>query len=82
MEKLIKHATIPQYFDQTKNYIEELPPVDMGDYIFIDVVVKNLPVEENIEPEQSGTFEPYIAEPDLKEQVKALSDAVTTLMGV
>ena len=71
MEKPIKCATIPETFDETKHYIEQLPPVDMGDYIWVDVVVKDLAIEDSpVEPESPVPSEPYVPEPTLEERDK------------
>ena len=78
MEKPIKCATIPETFDETKHYIEQLPPVDMGDYIWVDVVVKDLAIEDSpVEPESPVPSEPYVPEPTTEE---VLDELITVLV--
>ena len=78
MEKPIRYATIPETFNQEKHYIEQLPPVDMGEYIWVDVVVRDLdladapPVEQpHVEPA------PYAPEPTTEE---VLQELITVLV--
>jgi methyl coenzyme M reductase subunit C len=41
MEKEIRYAEIPAY-DQETQYVIEMAPVDMGDYIYIGLEVKDV----------------------------------------
>jgi hypothetical protein len=45
MEKKIMYAEIPQ-FDQEKEYVVQLPPVETDDEIYYGVEVLKLPVDE------------------------------------
>ncbi|HEY5576197.1 MAG TPA: hypothetical protein VIK34_05710 [Clostridiaceae bacterium] len=79
MPKEIKYATIPATFDETKHYIEQLAPVDMGDYIWVDVVVKDLDLTPMPEPIAPAPSEPYTPEPTLEERVGILEPKVETV---
>ena len=46
MEKPIVYTEIPASFDQTTQYVVQKEPVDMGDYIFCDVEIKELPPDD------------------------------------
>lgn len=46
MEKPKRYAEIPIYNQETQ-YVVEKEPVDMGDYIFIDLEVKELEIEQD-----------------------------------
>ena len=50
MSKPIVYAEIPE-FNQATQVIYQAEPVDMGDYIYIGVEVRDLPYQEDIEPE-------------------------------
>jgi hypothetical protein len=82
MEKLIKYGKIPDNFDETKQYIEQLKPVDMGDYLFIDVIVKELDLSnDNMEtPEQNTDSQPYAPEPTMEERLEALESAMLEMI--
>ena len=82
MVKPIKYAEIPATFDETKHYIEQLEPTDMGDYIFIDVVIKDLDLTETPMETHVEAFQPYVAEPTDKEKIANLETLVLELMGV
>lgn len=78
MPKEIRYATIPDTFDQEKHYIEQLPAVDMGEYMWIDVVVRELnltdtPVEQHTPVESV----PYDPEPTTEE---VLEELITVLI--
>lgn len=78
MDKPIRYATIPDTFDQEKHYIEQLPPTDMGEYMWVDVVVKDLdltdtPVEQHTPVESV----PYAPEPTTDE---VLEELITVLI--
>ncbi len=45
MQKPIIYAEIPE-FNQETQAVFQLDPVDMGDHIFVDVEVRNLPPDE------------------------------------
>ena len=47
MGKPIVYAEIPADFDQTTQYIVQKEPVDMGEYIFRDVEIRELPPDES-----------------------------------
>lgn len=47
MEKRIVYAEIPQYNEELQ-YVVEKTPVDMSDYIFIDLEVKDMEINEEI----------------------------------
>lgn len=83
MEKPIKYAAIPATFDETKHYIEQLEPVDLGEYMFVDVVIKDLDLTET-EPAIQESIEstPYIPEPTTEDRLEAVESAITALMGV
>jgi hypothetical protein len=82
MPKEIKYATIPATFDETKHYIEQLAPVDMGDYLWVDVVVKDLELTDALiemhAPVESSP-EPLV---DMKEQAIADINKATTIAGL
>jgi hypothetical protein len=61
-EKPIKYAAIPATFDETKHYIEQLEPVDMGGYMFADVVIKDLDLTEIPLETTAPMSEPYVYE--------------------
>lgn len=44
MEKEKRYAEIPEY-NQEMQYVIEKTPVDMGDYIFIDLEVKDMEID-------------------------------------
>lgn len=46
MEKEKRYAEIPNYNQETQ-YVVEKESIDMGDYIFIDLEVKDMEIEEN-----------------------------------
>ena len=46
MQKPIIYAEIPDTFDQTTQYIVQKQPVDMGDHVFCDVEIRELPQDE------------------------------------
>jgi hypothetical protein len=80
MEKPIKYASVPEYFDETKNYIIQLPPVDMGDYIFIDVAVKDLDLSSSpVIDVPKEPCEPYIPEPTDAQRIADLEVTVADL---
>lgn len=74
MSKEIRYASVPDYFDQTKHYLVELEPVDMGEYIFIDLVVKDLDLTPSPEPE------PYVEKPTAEERLEALESAMLEVL--
>jgi hypothetical protein len=78
LEKPIKYAEIPSYFDQTKHYVEQQEPVDMGEYIFIDVVVKDL----DLSPTEPTEHQEQIHIPTENERLEAVEQALSALMGV
>jgi hypothetical protein len=83
MGKPIRYAKIPDSFDETKQYIEQLEPVDMGDYIFVDVAIKDLPTETTKpEPAQNNEFTPYVPEPALEERNRADIDYLAIMTEV
>lgn len=45
MHKPVKYAPIPD-FDQSTQYVVQKEPVDMGDYIFCDVEIRQLEIDE------------------------------------
>jgi methyl coenzyme M reductase subunit C len=45
-DKLIKYAPIPENFDQNTQYIVQTPPVDMGDYIYYGIEIRNVEITE------------------------------------
>ena len=45
MEKEIIYADVPEY-DQQTQAVFQLAPVDMGDYVFIGVEIRDLPPSE------------------------------------
>ena len=47
MEKEKRYAKIPEYNQETQ-YVIEKEPVDMGEYIFIDLEVKDMEIDEEI----------------------------------
>jgi hypothetical protein len=70
MPKEIRYAAIPA-FDETKHYVEQVEPVDMGEYMFVDVVIKNLDLTEiPVEP-TAPVSEPYVSE---KTDIEILQD--------
>ena len=83
MEKLIKYATIPETFDETKHYVEQLPPVDMGEYIWVDVVIKDLDLTQTEQPiEQPVPSEPYVPElttEKVLDKIQADAEKATTV---
>lgn len=52
MEKEKRYAEIPNYNQETQ-YVVEKEPVDMGDYIFIDLEVRDLEVDDE---QNNGVF--------------------------
>lgn len=50
MEKPVKYAELPMYNQETQ-YVIEKEPVDMGDHIFVDLEVKDVEIEEELEEE-------------------------------
>jgi hypothetical protein len=48
MEKETRYVPVPDYNQETQ-YVIEKEPVDMGDYIFIDIEVKDMVVDETTE---------------------------------
>jgi len=76
MPKEIRYATIPETFDETKHYIEQLPAVDMGEYLWVDVIVKNLDLTST--PESAPvTSEPYVPEPTTEENITLMAEQLT-----
>ena len=53
MEKEKRYEEIPAYNQETQ-YVVEKEPVDMGDYIYIGLEVKDLAVDT--EPMERGVF--------------------------
>jgi hypothetical protein len=51
MEKPKHYAEIPNYNQETQ-YVVEKEPVDMGDYIWIDLEVKDMKIEEEEIPNE------------------------------
>jgi hypothetical protein len=49
MEKETRYAEIPKYNQETQ-YVIEKEPVDMGDYIYIDLEVKDMVIDDTAEP--------------------------------
>jgi hypothetical protein len=84
MGKPMQYAKVPDYFDETKHYIEQLEPVDMGDYLFIDIVVKDLDLsDEHLEVSSGNTdFTPYIPELTPEERIKELEGSVMELTSI
>jgi hypothetical protein len=78
MPKEIRYATIPETFDETKHYIEQLPAVDMGEYMWVDVVVKDLDLTgAPVEPHAPIENEPYIPKPTTEE---VLNEVIAVLI--
>jgi hypothetical protein len=78
MPKEIKYATIPNTFDETKHYIEQLPAVDMGEYLWVDVVVKDLDLTDApAEIHAPAESEPYIPKPTTEE---VLNEVIAVLI--
>jgi hypothetical protein len=84
MEKPMQYAKVPDYFDETKHYIEQLEPVNMGDYLFVDVVVKDLDLssEELEVPSGNTDFAPYVPELTPEERIKELEGSVMELTSI
>lgn len=83
MTKETRYASIPSTFDQTKHYIEQLTPVDMGEYFWVDIVIKDLDITNELQAEQCG--EPmalYIPEPTIEERLRADIDYIAIMTGV
>ena len=49
MEKEVRYAEIPEYNQETQ-YVIEKEPVDMGDHIFVDLEVKDMEIDDMVEP--------------------------------
>jgi len=49
MEKPKIYAEIPANFDQTTQYVVQKEPVDMGEYIFYDIEIRDLPKDDSTE---------------------------------
>ena len=47
MQKPIIYAEIPETFDQTTQYIIQKEPIDMGEYVFCDIEIRELPTDES-----------------------------------
>lgn len=82
--KPIKYGDMPIEFDETKHYIIQAEPVDMGDYLFIELIIKDLVVEEYkelpyVEPIIEPTLEEKVAEHDVK--LVTLEDAIDVIFG-
>lgn len=76
--KKIRYATIPDTFDQEKHYIEQLPPTDMGEYLWVDVVVKDLDLTDTpVEQRTPVESVPYAPEPTTDE---VLEELITVLI--
>ena len=58
MEKEKRYAEIPIYNQETQ-YVIEKEPVDMGDYIWIDLEVKEMPIDEETEFEYWSLYWAY-----------------------
>ena len=81
-EKEIKYAPLPE-FDQLKQGVRQLPPVDKGDYIFIGAEVYDLPPqEESPEPPPAPAEEPIPPEPTLDERVTAVEEKTDEIVNI
>lgn len=73
--KPIKYSDMPFEFNETKHYVIQAEPVDMGDYLFVELILRDLVVEEYTEPVM---VEPII-QPTLEEKVAAHDIKIVTL---
>ena len=82
--KPIKYGVMPEEFDETKHYIIQAEPVDMGDCLFVELILKDLVVEEYkelpyVEPIIEPTLEDKVAEHDTK--IVTLEQTVDVIFG-
>ena len=82
--KPIKYGDMPIEFDETKHYIIQAEPVDMGDYLFVELILKDLVVEEYtepviVEPIIQPTLEDKVAEHDTK--IVTLEETIDIMFG-
>ena len=75
MEKQIMYDPVPK-FEQGKQAVIQLDPVDMGDYVLVKNKVIDLTVEKEKPIEQPVSTEPVV----MRGEEKSLSQAVKTLM--